>query len=278
MRVNLATAYPNETLLSGPAAGIAFATTLGRERGYENLITFDMGGTSTDMCVIRDGRATMVASGTIAGQEIGTPMIEIRTIGAGGGAIASLGDDGLMKVGPRSAGARPGPACYGLGGELPTLTDANVVLGYISAETFLGGRMKLSRERAVKAIEQHIAIPLGLSVEDASFAINAVGNARIAEGIRAATVRCGRDPRDCALFSFGGAGGVHADMVGRELLIPKTIIPREARRTIRGGRTGIESARPRRRWTSCASSWACGFCIPNCRATHRSAVRRGSIC
>ena len=130
-----------------------------------------------------------------------------------------------------NAAAGTGPfalGSYDRGGELPTLTDANVVLGYISAKTFLGGRMKLSRERARMVVEKHIAGPLSLSVEEASLAINAVANARIAEGIRAATVRCGLDPRDFALFSFGGAGGVHADMVGRELLIPRIIIPCEA--------------------------------------------------
>ncbi len=224
MRVNLATAYPNETLLSGPAAGIAFATTLGRERGYENLITFDMGGTSTDMCVIRDGRATMVASGTIAGQEIGTPMIEIRTIGAGGGAIASLGDDGLMKVGPRSAGARPGPACYGRGGTEPTVTDANVLLGYLDAAQFLGGALKGDRALAERSLAR-FGTTLGMSAIEAAIGVRRIVNARMAGALRLNLTDKGCDPRDFSLLAFGGCGPLHGVEVAAELGLKRVIVP-----------------------------------------------------
>ena len=224
MRVNLATAYPNETLLSGPAAGIAFATTLGRERDYQNLITFDMGGTSTDMCVIRDGRATMAASGMIAGQEIGTPMIEIRTIGAGGGAIASFGDDGLMKIGPRSAGARPGPACYGRGGTEPTVTDANVLLGYLDAEQFLGGALKGDRALAERALAE-LGARLGMNAMDTAIGVRRIVNARMAGALRLNLTDKGCDPRDYSLLAFGGCGPLHAVEIAAELGLKRVIVP-----------------------------------------------------
>lgn len=216
------------SLTSGPAGGAMAGAFFARHGNEARMVTYDMGGTSTDICLIENGRPLERQKTEFGAVKVVAPTLDVTALGAGGGSIAKVDAGGILDLGPESAGSRPGPACYGHGGELPTLTDANVVLGFISADTFLGGRMKLSRERAVSVIERHIAVPLGLSVEDASFAINAVANARIAEGIRAATVRCGRDPRDCALFSFGGAGGVHADMVGRELLIPRTVIPREA--------------------------------------------------
>jgi N-methylhydantoinase A len=215
-------------ITSGPAGGAMAGAFFAREVGEERMVTYDMGGTSTDICLIEAGRPLERQKTDFGDVKVVAPALDVTALGAGGGSIAKIDRGGILDLGPESAGSRPGPACYGNGGELPTLTDANVVLGYISADTFLGGRMRLSRERAVEVIGRHIATPLGLSVEDASYAINALANARIAEGIRAATVRRGRDPRDCALFSFGGAGGVHADMVGRELLIPRIMIPREA--------------------------------------------------
>jgi len=216
------------SLTSGPAGGAMAGAYFARHGTETRMVTYDMGGTSTDICLIENGRPFERQKTDFGDVKVVAPTLDVTALGAGGGSIAKVDKGGILDLGPESAGSRPGPACYGHGGDLPTLTDANVVLGYICADTFLGGRMRLSKERATEVVQKHIAGPLSLSVEDASFAINAVANAKIAEGIRAATVRCGRDPRDCALFSFGGAGGVHADMVGRELLIPRIIIPREA--------------------------------------------------
>lgn len=205
-------------------AGALFA----RLRDEPHFVTYDMGGTSTDICLIEDG-APLERQATQLGEvKIAVPALDISTLGAGGGSIAWIDPGGILDLGPHSAGAAPGPACYGQGGELPTLTDANLVLGLIAPKTFLGGRLALDRDLAAKAVETHIAEPLGLSVEDAAFAINALASARIAEGIRANTVRRGLDPREFTIFSFGGAGGLHAAAVAEELEIPRAVIPREA--------------------------------------------------
>ena len=151
MRMNVGARYPNQTLLSGPAAGVVSGIELAAVLGRRNLVTFDMGGTSTDISVIRDGRSEETTAGRIAGQDLATPMLAVHTLGAGGGTIAWIGKDGLMKVGPRSAGADPGPACYGRGGELPTVTDANLLLGALGDSSALGGRLRLDRSRAEAA-------------------------------------------------------------------------------------------------------------------------------
>jgi N-methylhydantoinase A len=224
MRVNLAAAYPNETLLSGPAAGIAFATTLGQHGRYSDLVTFDMGGTSTDMCLVRGGRAPMVNSGVIAGQEIGTSMIEIRTIGAGGGAIAYKGDDGLLKVGPRSAGARPGPACYARGGTEPTVTDANVMLGYLDTERFLGGALKGNQQLAEEALTT-LGAEFGMGAVEAAIGVRRVINARMASALRLNLTDKGCDPREFGLLAFGGCGPLHAVELAVELGLRRVIVP-----------------------------------------------------
>ena len=224
MRVNLAAAYPNETLLSGPAAGIAFATTLGQHGRYSDLVTFDMGGTSTDMCLVRGGHATMVNSGVIAGQEIGTSMIEIRSIGAGGGAIAHKGDDGLLKVGPRSAGARPGPACYARGGTEPTVTDANVMLGYLDAERFLGGALKGDKRLAEGALAT-LGAELGMNALQAAIGVRRVINARMFAALRLNLTDKGCDPREFGLLAFGGCGPLHAAELAVELGLRRVIVP-----------------------------------------------------
>ena len=224
MRVNLAAAYPNETLLSGPAGGIAFACTLGQHGRYNDIVTFDMGGTSTDMCLVRGGRATMVNSGTIAGQEIGTSMIEISTIGAGGGAIAHKGDDGLLKVGPRSAGARPGPACYARGGTEPTVTDANVMLGYLDAERFLGGALKGDKGLAERALAT-LGAELGMNALEAAIGVRRVVNARMFSALRLNLTDKGCDPREFALLAFGGCGPLHAAELAVELGLRRVIVP-----------------------------------------------------
>ncbi|MEC7658101.1 MAG: hydantoinase/oxoprolinase family protein, partial [Pseudomonadota bacterium] len=160
--------------------------------------------------------------------KIAIPALDISALGAGGGSIAWIDPGGILDLGPHSAGASPGPACYGQGGTEPTLTDANLVLGLIAQETFLSGRLALDRSLATKAIEKHVARPLGLPAEEAALAINALASARIAEGMRANTVRRGLDPREFTIFSFGGAGGIHAAAVAQELEIPRAIVPREA--------------------------------------------------
>lgn len=224
MRIDLAAKYPNETLLSGPAAGIAFASALGKELGLPNIATFDMGGTSTDVSLIVSGEVSMARGGQVAGQDIGTPMIEIETLGAGGGAIASLGGDGFLKVGPQSAGAFPGPACYGLGGEAPTVTDANVVLGYVDPTRFAGGGIPGNPDIAWQTLEK-LGRQLGTSAVLAAHGVRRVVNAYMQSGLRLHMTQKGCDPRDFALFAFGGAGPLHAVEVAEELGIPKIVIP-----------------------------------------------------
>ena len=226
--VEQATQHAVGSLLSGPAGGAMAGAYFARHAREARMVTYDMGGTSTDICIIDAGRPLERQKTDFGDVKVTAPTLDVSAIGAGGGSIAKIDRGGILDVGPESAGSDPGPACYGRGGELPTVTDANVVLGYVSADTFLGGRMKLSRDKAWRVIEQKIARRLDISVEDASLAINTLANARVAQGIRAATVRRGLDPRDFTLFSFGGAGGAHADMVSRELLIPKITIPRQA--------------------------------------------------
>jgi N-methylhydantoinase A len=224
MRLNVAAAFPNETLLSGPAAGLSFATALARQCDHPNIVTFDMGGTSTDTCLVRDSQATSVNSGLIAGQELGTSMIEIRTVGAGGGAIAHLGEDGLLKVGPRSAGARPGPACYGHGGTEPTVTDANVVLGYIDAGRFLGGQLQGSKSLALEALDR-LGGSLGMSGLEAAIGVRRVVNSHMASALRVHITEKGCDPRDFTLLAFGGSGPLHGVEIAAELGIRKVVVP-----------------------------------------------------
>ena len=216
------------SVTSGPAGGAMAGALFARLRDEPHLVTYDMGGTSTDICLIENGAPLERQSTQLGEVKIAVPALDIATLGAGGGSIAWIDPGGILDLGPHSAGAVPGPACYGRGGALPTLTDANLVLGFITPETFLGGRLALDRSPAKKAVGEHIAAPLGLSVEDAALAINALASARIAEGIRANTVRRGLDPREFTIFSFGGAGGLHATAVARELEIPCAVIPREA--------------------------------------------------
>ena len=216
------------SITSGPAGGAMAGALYASLDGCRHGVSYDMGGTSTDICLVEDGRPLERQKTELEDVKIAVPALDVTALGAGGGSIAWIDSGGILDLGPHSAGAQPGPACYGRGGEDPTLTDANLVLGYISPDTFLGGRLKLSEEKARAAIQNRIAGPLGLTPEEAALAINALGASRIAEGIRASTVRRGLDPRDFALFSFGGAGGVHAEAVARELMIPRAVIPREA--------------------------------------------------
>jgi N-methylhydantoinase A len=225
MRMDVAATYPNQTLLSGPAAGVVFGASIGQLSGEPNVVTFDMGGTSTDISVLPDNTFQETRRGKISGQDIGTPMIQISTLGAGGGTIAWIGPDGLLKAGPRSAGADPGPACYGLGGEEPTVTDANVVLGYLDPDYFVGGRLSIDPALSEKAIRQRVAEPLGLSVEEAALGIIRVVNVNMEVGLRLAVVERGLDHRKFALVAFGGAGPLHATRVARNVGIPRVVVP-----------------------------------------------------
>ena len=216
---------PITTILSGPAAGVIGAEALGREIGVSDLITLDMGGTSTDVALLRQGKPTLASESELAGEVIRAAMLDITTIGAGGGSIAWADEGGRLKVGPQSAGADPGPACYGRGGTQPTVTDANLVLGYLGTDAFLGGRMRLDRAAAEAAIDR-LAAELGLSRLETAHGIFRIANANMLRAIRLVSVERGLDPRRFALLAFGGAGPVHAAALAAELDIPRVIVPR----------------------------------------------------
>ena len=225
MRITMGARFPNQTLTSGPAAGVVAGAALTRATGRRNVVTLDIGGTSTDISVIADGRTSETSSGRIAGQDVGTPMLAVHTLGAGGGTIAWIGRDGLMKVGPQSAGAMPGPACYGRGGTAPTVTDANLVLGALGTKSVLGGRMALDLGLAERAIMDGVARPLGLDLVTAAAGILKIVNTNMAVDLRLAFQSRGEDPRRFALLAFGGAGPLHAAYLARDLGIPEVIVP-----------------------------------------------------
>jgi N-methylhydantoinase A len=214
-------------VLSGPASGPAFGLAVVEPLGYQDCLTIDMGGTSFDASLVKDGKPLVVTDGVIDRWRVALPTIGIHTIGAGGGSIAQVRDR-LLQVGPMSAGASPGPACYGRGGELPTVTDADLVLGYLNDGSFLEGRMSLDVDAARAAIEEHVAVPLGVDVEQAAAGIHNLANVNMSAGVREITVRRGHDPRDFPLVVAGGAGPVHATAIARELSIPLLVVPREA--------------------------------------------------
>jgi N-methylhydantoinase A len=224
MRITMGARFPNQTLTSGPAAGVVAGAALARGTGRRNFVTLDIGGTSTDISVIADARASETSSGRIAGQDIGTPMLAVHTLGAGGGTVAWIGRDGLMKVGPQSAGAVPGPACYGRGGTAPTVTDANLILGALGTKSVLGGRMALDRRLAEQAI-MDVARPLGLDLVTAAAGIVKIVNTNMAVDLRLAFQSRGEDPRRFALLAFGGAGPLHAAYLARDLGIPEVVVP-----------------------------------------------------
>ncbi len=212
------------TVLSGPSTGVIGAVEIGRLAGSKDLITFDMGGTSTDVALIDDGRPTLAAENVVQGHPIKAPMLDINTVGAGGGSIAFIDSGSLLKVGPRSAGADPGPVCYGLGNTEPTVTDANVVLGVLNPTHLLGGRMPIDRALALQAIEQ-LGERLGLSVMETAQGIVAIVTATMAKAIRVISVQRGYDLRDFALVAFGGAGPIHAARLARDLELATIIVP-----------------------------------------------------
>jgi N-methylhydantoinase A len=227
MTIEIAKARPVRTALSGPAAGVIAAAHIAETAGFPNVVTGDVGGTSFDVSLIAGGKTTLAAQTSIDfGLVVRTPMIEITTIGAGGGSIASVDRGGLLQVGPESAGAVPGPVCYGQGNERPTLTDANVVLGRINAERPIGGGLKrLDVEAARAAIEQHVGKPLGLDPTSAAEAIIRVANSRMAGAIRLVSIERGHNPRDFALMPFGGGGGLHAGALMQEVGLKAALIP-----------------------------------------------------
>jgi N-methylhydantoinase A len=215
------------TVLSGPAGGVSGARRCADLLGISDLVPFDMGGTSTDISLISEGRASLSADGMLAGQRIALRSLDIASIAAGGGSIASVDAGGTLRVGPESAGSVPGPACYGNGGTAATVTDANVVLGYLDAAAFMGGQRPLDRA-ASEAAADRVAASLGLSRLEAAAGIYRMINLKMADGIRLMTLRRGVDPRRFALLSFGGAAGLHAAEVARELDIRRIIVPTAA--------------------------------------------------
>ena len=214
-------------VLSGPAGGVAGSVYAANLVGEGNLIPFDMGGTSTDISLIVAGKPSLANSRRIAGHTIALNSLDIASIGAGGGSIARVDAGGILHVGPQSAGAVPGPACYGAGGEEATVTDANLVLGYLDPESFLGGRRRLDRVAAEAAVDR-IATALGIGRITAAQGIYRVVNTNMAEGVRLVSVRRGVDPRHSALLAFGGAAGLHATEIARQLDLTRVIVPRVA--------------------------------------------------
>jgi N-methylhydantoinase A len=227
MSVDAVKTSPVRTCVSGPAAGVVGAAEIGRVAGFPNLITFDVGGTSTDVSLIYESAPLFTSARMVAGYPVKTPMLDIHVIGAGGGSIAAIADAGSMKVGPRSAGAAPGPVAYGRGGTEPTITDANLCLGRLDAGMLLGGRMKIDLEAARKVITEKISAPLGTSMEEAAHGIIQIANANMSRAIRSVSIEKGYDIGTFALCAFGGAGPLHASEVAQECGIPDILIPLE---------------------------------------------------
>lgn len=210
-----------KTVMSGPASGVMAAVATGRRAGMPNLLTYDMGGTSTDVAMIRGGVAPVSNEIEVEyAMPIHVPMVDVRTVGAGGGSIARIDAGGMLRVGPESAGSTPGPVCYGRGGTRVTISDANLILGRLPASRF--GQ---AAEAARQAMQDQIAAPLGLTVEQAAEAVIRIANTHMAGAIRMVSISMGADPRDFALFAFGGAGPLHAVALARELNVPRVLIP-----------------------------------------------------
>jgi N-methylhydantoinase A/oxoprolinase/acetone carboxylase beta subunit len=229
-----ATRHPIRLLESGPAAGALAAAWIGKQSGFNQVLSFDMGGTTAKTCIIEDGapvRVNEFEAGRVyrfkkgSGLPIKIPVIEMIEIGAGGGSIATIGPLGLLKVGPESAGANPGPSCYGLGGKAPTVTDADLILGYLDPDFFLGGDIQLDLESAKTVMEKTLALQLNLTVEQCAWGIHEVVNENMANAARIHAVEKGLDPREFSMVAFGGAGPVHAYQVARKLRLKTIIIP-----------------------------------------------------
>ncbi len=221
----LAQQLPVNLLMSGPAGGVSGAVWVAKQAGFENLLTFDMGGTSTDVALVQDGKAHLRRETTVGDVTVRASSVDVRTVGAGGGSIAHVPElTGALRVGPESAGAQPGPAAYNKGGDLPTVTDANVVLGYLPSEVRLGGDMEIRKDLAEQAIKP-VAKALGISVKRAAAGIIDIVNENMYGALRLVSVEQGFDPRDFALIGFGGAGPLHANALGRLMNSWPVIIP-----------------------------------------------------
>lgn len=229
MSADAALVKPVAMMESGPVAGVIGCAQLGRELGHDNVISFDMGGTTAKASLIEKGETRVVTGYQIGDKEAGHPMmlpvVDIVEVGAGGGSIAWIDAAGGLKVGPISAGSTPGPACYGGGGEEPTITDANLVLGRLDPDNFLGGQMKLDLAAARRVIEAKVARPLGMTVEDAALGILRIADTKMSLAVREVSVAKGHDPRGFALIATGGAGPLHAVSIARELSLPTVIVP-----------------------------------------------------
>jgi N-methylhydantoinase A len=220
--------HASATLLSGPAAGATGAIFFANITGKRNLILMDMGGTSFDVSLINDGGVTLSTEGEIAGYRVAKPMIDIHTIGAGGGSIAWIDDWGMLNVGPESAYSDPGPVCYDIGGERPAVTDANLLLGYLNKDYFLGGEMKINYDKCRQVMKDKIADKLGMSVEEAACGIFRIVNHNMADATRVVSVQKGHDPREFALVSAGGACSIHACKIAEEVGVKQVIVPKAA--------------------------------------------------
>ncbi|MGV2862968.1 hydantoinase/oxoprolinase family protein [Achromobacter sp. AGC39] len=227
MSVESVLTAPVRTCVSGPAAGVIGAAELGRAAGFHNLITFDVGGTSTDVSLVAELQPLFTSSRLVADYPVKTLMVDVHVIGAGGGSIARIDDAGALKVGPQSAGAVPGPIAYNRGGTAVTLTDAHVVLGRLNPVALLEGRMAVHAERARAALQEQVAGPLGISLEEAAYGILRIANSNMARAVRAVSTERGHDIRKFALCAFGGAGGLHAAELARDCGIGTLLIPQE---------------------------------------------------
>ncbi len=225
MSPEVAMDFAVNTLLSGPAGGPRAGSFYAKIHNIADLITVDMGGTSFDSCLIKGGEPEITVENEVGEYKTAVPSLAIHTIGAGGGSIAWL-DGGILKVGPQSAGAFPGPACYGLGGEEPTVSDADLMLGYLNADYFLGGKMEVYPDKAEKAVKEKIAQPLALDVVRAAYGIYTIVNTNMAQGVRVASIARGYDPRACLLVIAGGAGPVHACDIAKELEMQLMLVPK----------------------------------------------------
>jgi len=220
--------HASATLLSGPAAGAVGAMFFADLLDRKNLILMDMGGTSFDVTLINQGKVTLSTEGEIAGYRVAKPMIDINTVGAGGGSIAWLDSGGMLKVGPASAGSDPGPVCYNLGGKKPAVTDANLILGYLNPDYFLGGEMKVNKELTGKILQEEIAEPLGMTREEAAYGVFKIINQNMADATKVVSIQRGHDPREYALVSAGGACSIHACKIAEEVGSKTVIVPKAA--------------------------------------------------
>jgi N-methylhydantoinase A len=219
---------PVNTLLSGPAAGVQGATYVAGLAGFEDVITMDMGGTSCDVSLVESGDPLVSTDVEVGDYPVNVPMIDVHTVGAGGGSIAWLDEGGALRVGPESAGADPGPVCYGRGGERPTITDAQLLLGRLDPAAFLSADLEADRDDVAAAVERHLADPLGVTVREAAQGVLDVANANMERALRVVSVERGYDPREFGLVAFGGAGPLHATRLASALEIPRVVVPRTA--------------------------------------------------